>query len=132
LRSFGRRKTEEDVTFIIILRISSFKSTKMRTQAHHGGDKYTRVDIGILMGNTNTIVGDIEKYLLEIMHPLKEAGDTEISDLCDPIKRVLNMLDGIFSILRKKHGEVNEANFDTYKQSPEQAVLLTTNTRERQ
>ena len=77
-----------------------FQKYKMRTQAHHGGDKYTRVDLGIFMGNADTIVGEIEKYLLESKHPLKEACDEEIILICDHIKRVLNMLDSMFSILR--------------------------------
>jgi hypothetical protein len=101
-----------------------FQKHKMRTQAYHGGEKYTGVDIGILTGNANIIVGEIEEYLLEIVHPLKEASDGEIRDFCNHIKRVLNMLDGMFTILRKKRGEVEAADLVTYEQSAEQAALL--------
>jgi hypothetical protein len=101
-----------------------FQKYKMRTQAHHGGDKYTGVDIGILMGNANNIVGEIETYLVGINHPRKEAKEAEIRRFCDHIKRVLNMLDLMFSILRKEYGEVNKDDLEAYKSSAEQAVLL--------
>jgi hypothetical protein len=61
------------------------------------------------MGNATKIVGEIEEYLLEIKHTLKEADDDEICVFCDHIKRVLNMLDGMFSILRKKHAKKEKA-----------------------
>jgi hypothetical protein len=101
-----------------------FQKHKMRTQAHHGGDKYTGVDVGILMGNADKIVVEIEMYLLQIKHPLKEARDEEITTFCDHIKRVLNMLDGMFSILRKKHGEVTADDLVMYENSAEQSALL--------
>jgi hypothetical protein len=101
-----------------------FQKHNMRTQAHHGGEKYTGVDIGILLGNADTIVGEIQDYLLERKHPLKEANDTEIMTFCDHVKRVLNLLDFMFSILRKNHGEVTDADLDEYEKSAGGAVLL--------
>jgi hypothetical protein len=97
---------------------------KMRTQAHHGGDKYTGVDIGILMGNADAIVGEIQTYLVEIKHPLKAAKDGETIIFCHHIKRVLYMLDGMFSILRKTHREFNDAHLTIYESYAEEAVLL--------
>jgi hypothetical protein len=97
---------------------------KMRTQAHHGGDKYTGVDIGILMGNAGPIVGEIEAYLLEIKHPLKAAKDGETIIFCDHIKRLLNILDGMFSILRMTHGEFRDAHLTIYESSAKEAVLF--------
>jgi hypothetical protein len=91
---------------------------------HHGGDKYTGVDIKILIGNTDIIVDEVEKDWVEIDHPLKEASDGEIHDFCGHINRVLNMLDGMLSILRKKHGQVKDADYVAYEQSAEQAMLL--------
>jgi hypothetical protein len=37
----------------------------MRTQAYHGGDKYTGVDIGVLMEKSDDIMTDIHQYLQE-------------------------------------------------------------------
>jgi hypothetical protein len=65
------------------------------------------------------LFGKIEEYLVEIYHPLKQATDQETRDFCDHIKRVLNMLDGMFTILRKKHGEVEDADYVAYEQSAE-------------
>jgi hypothetical protein len=96
----------------------------MRTQAHHGGKKYTGVDLGILMEKANTIVGELGMYLLRKEHPLKEASDEDIIRFCNHIKRVLNTLDGMFSILREKHGEFKDAHLTVYERSAEQAVAL--------
>jgi hypothetical protein len=68
------------------------------------------------MGNTDAIVGDIEKYLVDCEHPLKEASEEDmIRVVCGHIKRVLDMLDGMFSIFRKKH---------EYEQSADQAMKI--------
>jgi hypothetical protein len=64
------------------------------------------------------------RRLLAIQHDFKEAPEPEIRTFCDHIKRVLNILDGMFSILRKKHGEVERADLDAYEQSAGQAALL--------
>jgi hypothetical protein len=76
------------------------------------------------MGNADAIVGEIQAYLLEIKHPLKAAEDGETIIFCNHIKRVLYMLDGVFSILRKTHGEFNDAHLTIYETSAEEAVLL--------
>jgi hypothetical protein len=86
--------------------------------------EYTGVDIGILMGNTNAIVGDIEKYLVDCEHPLKEASEEDIRVFCGHIERVLDMLDGMFSILRKKHGQVGDVDYVAYEQSADQAMKI--------
>jgi hypothetical protein len=96
----------------------------MRTQAYHGGDKYTGVDIGILMEKSDEIMTEIEKYLRDLNHPLKEATDEEIATRCDLIKRVLNLLDILFSILRKNHGQVTDKDLVTYENASDQAALL--------
>ena len=59
----------------------------MQTQAYHGGDKYTGVDIGVLMEKSDDIMTDIHKYLQELKHLLKEATYDETFDICDLIKR---------------------------------------------
>ena len=46
-----------------------------------------------------------------------EARDEEIILFCDHIKRVLNVLDSMLSIFRKKHGEVIEDDLVIYEQS---------------
>jgi hypothetical protein len=58
----------------------------MRTQAYHGGDKYTGVDIGVLMEKSDDIMTDIHQYLQELDHPLKEATYGETFDICDLIE----------------------------------------------
>jgi hypothetical protein len=70
----------------------------MRTQAYHGGDKYTGVD-KVLMEKSDDIMTDIHQYLQqELDHPLKEAIYGETFDICDLIKRLLRLLDILFSI----------------------------------
>ena len=44
----------------------------MRTQAYHGGSKYTGVDLGILMENSTGIMNEIEVYLKSVSHQFKE------------------------------------------------------------
>jgi hypothetical protein len=36
---------------------------------NHGGDEYTRLDIGVLMEKLEEIMPEIEKYSLELEHP---------------------------------------------------------------
>jgi hypothetical protein len=96
----------------------------MRTQAYHGGDKYTGVDIGVLMEKSDDIMTDIHQYLQELDHPLKEAIYGETFDICDLIKRLLRLLDIMFSILRKNHDEVTAEDHVTYETTAEQAALL--------
>jgi hypothetical protein len=76
------------------------------------------------MEKSDVIMDEIETYLLEVTHPLKEASDQEIKDVCGLIKRVLRLLDIMFSILRKNHGEVTEADLKTYEEAAEQAAKL--------
>jgi hypothetical protein len=103
---------------------SIFQRYNMRTQAYHGGDKYTGVDIGFFMGKTEDITEEIKTYLQELKHPVKEATDRQISDICDLIKRFLRLLDILLSILRKNNSEVTNDDIVTYEQTADQAALL--------
>ena len=96
----------------------------MKTQAHHGGDKYNGVDIGVLMENSDEIMDKVETYLQEFVHPQKEATKEEIADICGLIKRVLRVLDIMFSILRRTHGQVTQDDMISYRNASEQAVQL--------
>jgi hypothetical protein len=58
------------------------------------------------MEKSDDIMTDIHQYLQELDHPLKEATYGETFDICDLIKRLLRLLDILFSILRKNHDEV--------------------------
>jgi hypothetical protein len=92
----------------------------MRTQVYRGGDKYTGVDIEVFMDKSD----DIKTYLQELKHPLNEATDKEISDICDLSKRVLRLLDILFSLLRKNYGGVTNDDIVTYEQTADQAALV--------
>jgi hypothetical protein len=101
-----------------------FAKHKMRTQAYHGGSKYTGEHIGILMEYAEEIMGKTDEYLITIDHEHREASDEEISHFCGLIKSALDMLDIMFSILRKKHGEVEEDDYAQYEKAAEEAVKI--------
>lgn len=67
---------------------------------------------------------EIKAYLLALDHPLKEATDLQIIEFCDNIKSVLDMLDIMFSILRRNYGQVTPDDVAKYSKASEQAVLL--------
>jgi hypothetical protein len=101
-----------------------FNKFKMRTQAYHGGDKYTGVDIGVLMDKSDEIMERVEIYLQEFQHPLKEASNLHISEFCGRMKRVLRLLDIMFSTLRKNNGEVTDDDLKEYEDASNKAVVL--------
>ena len=101
-----------------------FNKFKMRTQSYHGSDKYTGVDIGVLMEKSDEIMERVETYLLEFQHPLKEASNVDISEFCGRMKRVLRLLDIMFSKLRKNNGEVTDDDLKEYEDASNKAVVL--------
>jgi hypothetical protein len=64
--------------------------------------------------------------LQELDHPLKEATNAEISEIRDLIKRVVRLLDILFSMLRKNHGEVtdDDIDIDIFEKTAEGVALL--------
>jgi hypothetical protein len=73
---------------------------------------------------SDEIMPEIEKFLLDFEHPLKEVTNAEISEIYELIKRALRLLDILFSILRKSYGEVTDDDIVTYKNTVEKAALL--------
>jgi hypothetical protein len=72
-----------------------FQKYKMRTQAYHGGYKFSGVDVEKFVGNVDEIVGEIETFLIG----LKPDAGEEISTFLGHVKRAAKMLDLMFAIL---------------------------------
>jgi hypothetical protein len=52
-----KEKDREEFNVCNYIENNTFQKHKMRTQSHHGGNKCTGVNIGILMGNAPKIIG---------------------------------------------------------------------------
>ena len=65
--------------------------------------------------NSTGIMNENEVYLKSVNHQFKEATDNEIAEFCDVLKRTLNLLDMMFSILRRNHGDVADEDITNYK-----------------
>jgi len=48
----------------------------------------------------------MRSFILQVDNPTKEASEDEIDEFCGTIKRFLRTLDIMFSIFRKKQGEL--------------------------
>jgi hypothetical protein len=101
-----------------------FQKYAMRTQAYHGGYKFSGVDIGKFLSNADEIVAEIETYLIGLDHGIRDATNDSISLFLDYIKRAAHMLDIMFAILRKAHGTVEEKDFDAYERAAQELVTL--------
>jgi hypothetical protein len=77
--------------------------------AYHGG-KLNGVHSRKLMSEADPIFEQIEEYLLSFEG--KKASDTDVHKICSSMRRLLNLLDGVFSKLRTPHGKIkSETDF---------------------
>jgi hypothetical protein len=75
--------------------------------AYHGG-KLNVVHSRKLMSKADEIFEEIEAYLFSCEG--RKASDDDIKSLCSAFRRLLNLLDGVFSKLRIPHGEIEASD----------------------
>jgi hypothetical protein len=96
---------------------------KIKRAAYHGGN-FNGVHCRKILGEGDDILDDIKEYLKSVDHVEKKATDEEIETVCDSIKRVLQQLNIVFSILRMKHGTPKEEDYTKLEAAIKQAAKL--------
>jgi hypothetical protein len=82
--------------------------------AYHGG-KLNGVHSRKFMKEADKIFEAIEAYLLSFEG--RQASDDDIKRLCGALRRLFNLLDGVFSKLRTVNGKFQDGDFDFMKES---------------
>jgi len=126
----AKNKAEMDVRNYIEQRILADQFTICRG-SYHGGS-YNGVQSRGIMEDGDAITASIQEYLIEFEHPddpdgvdgnplmKKKATGSEIIDVCNRFKTILQLLDAIFAVLRMNHGEPKEWHFELLKNAIEE------------
>jgi hypothetical protein len=76
--------------------------------AYHGG-KLNGVHARKFMAEADRIFAEIRAFFLSYVG--KKASDEHVKEFCSSLRRLLNLLDGVFSKLRTPHGKVQESDY---------------------
>jgi hypothetical protein len=76
--------------------------------AYHGG-KLNGVHARKFMAEADRIFAEIQAFFLSYVD--RTASDEDVKEFCSSYRRLLNLLDGVFSKLRTPHGKVQDSDY---------------------
>jgi hypothetical protein len=118
LRGFlcnAAKKTDRTWTLESTSKIEYWTRVLVSAEQHTTGVELNGVHSRKLMSESDAIFKEIEAYLLSCEG--RKASEGDVKSTIGGFRRLLNLLDAVFSKLRTPHGEVKPGDFDFIRES---------------